>query len=173
MSKSKKNTIDPETMINQYGADSVRWFILSDSPPEKDIQWSDTGVSSANKFLQKIWNLNHQILKRTDKKGNDINSRKFLSTINDFIFKIHNSIVDFKFNVSIANFYELYKFFRDNLNSEISNKIMQESLIKAMKLMIPFTPHLAFECLELLKWCAQSLRSSHLELYRLFDNSFL
>ncbi|MEC6986842.1 MAG: leucine--tRNA ligase [Pseudomonadota bacterium] len=151
MSKSKKNTIDPETMINQYGADAVRWFILSDSPPEKDIQWSDTGVSSANKFLQKIWNLNHQILKRTDKKGNDINSRKFLSTFNDFIFKIHNSIVDFKFNVSIANFYELYKFFRDNLNSEISNKIMQESLIKAMKLMIPFTPHLAFECLELLK----------------------
>ena len=151
MSKSKKNTIDPETMINQYGADSVRWFILSDSPPEKDIQWSDTGVSSANKFLQKIWNLNHQILKRTDKKGNDITSRKFLSTFNDFIFKIHNSIVDFKFNVSIANFYELYKFFRDNLNSEINNKIMQESLIKAMKLMIPFTPHLAFECLELMK----------------------
>ena len=54
MSKSKKNTIDPETMIKQYGADAVRWFILSDSPPEKDIQWSDTGVASANKFLQKI-----------------------------------------------------------------------------------------------------------------------
>ena len=44
MSKSKKNTIDPETMIKKYGADAVRWFILSDSPPEKDIQWSDTGV---------------------------------------------------------------------------------------------------------------------------------
>ena len=53
MSKSKKNTIDPETMINQYGADAVRWFILSDSPPEKDVQWSDTGVLSANKFLQR------------------------------------------------------------------------------------------------------------------------
>jgi leucyl-tRNA synthetase len=46
MSKSKKNTIDPEIMINQYGADSVRWFILSDSPPEKDVQWSNTGVVS-------------------------------------------------------------------------------------------------------------------------------
>ena len=57
MSKSKKNTVDPETMINEYGADSVRWFILSDSPPEKDVQWSDAGVVSANKFLQKIWNL--------------------------------------------------------------------------------------------------------------------
>ena len=71
MSKSKKNTIDPETMINQYGADAVRWFILSDSPPEKDVQWSDTGVSSANKFLQKIWNLNHQISIRKEKKIND------------------------------------------------------------------------------------------------------
>ena len=53
MSKSKKNTIDPETMIRQYGADAVRWFILSDSPPEKDIQWSDTGVVSTNKFYKK------------------------------------------------------------------------------------------------------------------------
>ena len=68
MSKSKKNTIDPETMIKKYGADSVRWFILSDSPPEKDIQWSDTGVASSNKFLQKIWNLNNIIL--IEKKKN-------------------------------------------------------------------------------------------------------
>ena len=45
MSKSKKNTVDPEKMINEYGADAVRWFILSDSPPEKDVQWSDSGVS--------------------------------------------------------------------------------------------------------------------------------
>ena len=57
MSKSKKNTIDPEEMIKNYGADSVRWFILSDSPPEKDVQWSDIGVISANKFLQKVYNL--------------------------------------------------------------------------------------------------------------------
>ena len=70
MSKSKKNTIDPETMINQYGADAVRWFILSDSPPEKDVQWSDTGVASANKFLQKIWNLNLFYRSRERKKIN-------------------------------------------------------------------------------------------------------
>ena len=48
MSKSKKNTVDPETMIKQYGADSVRWFILSDSPPEKDVQWSDVGVAAVS-----------------------------------------------------------------------------------------------------------------------------
>ena len=54
MSKSKKNTVDPETMIKQFGADAVRWFILSDNPPEKDIQWSDTGVVSTNKILQNV-----------------------------------------------------------------------------------------------------------------------
>ena len=53
MSKSK-NTVDPETMIQQYGADAIRWFILSDSPPEKDVQWSDTGVASANKFYKEF-----------------------------------------------------------------------------------------------------------------------
>ena len=68
MSKSKKNTIDPETMIKQYGADAVRWFILSDSPPEKDVQWSDTGVLSSNKFLQKIWNINNVIIKELKKR---------------------------------------------------------------------------------------------------------
>ena len=77
MSKSKKNTIDPETMIEQYGADSVRWFILSDSPPEKDVQWSDRGVASANKFLQKIWNLNFIIHSNKEKKIN-INREKKL-----------------------------------------------------------------------------------------------
>ena len=68
MSKSKKNTIDPETMIQHYGADAVRWFILSDSPPEKDVQWSDSGVISANKFLQKIWNLVFTIKNRKNLK---------------------------------------------------------------------------------------------------------
>ena len=69
MSKSKKNTIDPETMIKQYGADAVKdWFILSDSPPEKDVQWSDVGVASASKFLQKIWNLNKTILNSKETK---------------------------------------------------------------------------------------------------------
>ena len=54
MSKSKKNTIDPETMIELYGADAVRWFILSDSPPEKDVQWSDSGVSHQINFYKKF-----------------------------------------------------------------------------------------------------------------------
>ena len=67
MSKSKKNVIDPENIINNYGADAVRLFILSDSPPEKDIQWSDTGISASFKFLQKFWILNKKILENQNK----------------------------------------------------------------------------------------------------------
>ena len=61
MSKSKKNTIDPENIINNYGADAVRLFILSDSPPEKDVQWSEQGMVSSYKFLQKFWTLHQNI----------------------------------------------------------------------------------------------------------------
>ena len=68
MSKSKKNTIDPEEIIKDYGADSVRLFILSDSPPEKDVQWSDEGMNSSFKFIQKLWILNHKILNEINLK---------------------------------------------------------------------------------------------------------
>ena len=148
MSKSKKNTIDPETMIKQYGADAVRWFILSDSPPEKDIQWSDTGVASANKFLQKIWDLNYSIKNKTE-TGDQKSNKDFILRINDLVYKIDLSINQFRFNVSIALFYETYNFFKSHLNEKISSKILSESIIKLMKLMIPFAPHIAHECLTL------------------------
>ena len=57
MSKSKKNTIDPQKIIQIYGADAVRLFIISDSPPEKDVQWSETGMEASFKFIQKLWTL--------------------------------------------------------------------------------------------------------------------
>ena len=151
MSKSKKNTIDPETMINNYGADAVRWFILSDSPPEKDVQWSDTGVDSANKFLQRIWNLNFSISKRKDVKGDKVIENNITLEINEFVNKIDESIKNFRFNVSIAYFYQAYKILKDYKELKISNKVLGENLIKIMKLMLPFTPHLSNECLELFK----------------------
>ncbi len=151
MSKSKKNTIDPEIMINQYGADAVRWFILSDSPPDKDIQWSATGVEAANKFLQKIWNLNYIISNRHGESSNKEKENKLLSEINNFVFKIDESISSFKFNVSISYFYQVYKLLKDYTDSEISNKVLKENVIRVMTLMMPFTPHLSHECLELMK----------------------
>ena len=147
MSKSKKNTIDPEIMIKQYGADSVRWFILSDSPPEKDVQWSDSGVVSSSKFLQKIWNLNKLIIDKDEKIVNEKKQEIFENNINLYVYKIDRAINHFQFNVAIANFYEIYRYFNDEMNKEISNKSLISCMIKIMKLMIPFTPHLAYECL--------------------------
>ena len=148
MSKSKKNTVDPETMINQYGADAVRWFILSDSPPEKDVQWSDVGVASANKFLQKIWNLNQSILNRKDMKTDTKIEKKFNLEINNYLSKIDNTLKNFRFNVSIAHFYEVYNLFKNYMEKEIKNNILKENFIKFMKIMMPFTPHISNECLE-------------------------
>ena len=151
MSKSKKNTIDPESMIHIYGADAVRWFILSDSPPEKDVQWTNTGVASANKFLQKIWDVNCSILNNTLVNGDEKLEKEFQLKINGYLNKIDKSINDFRFNVTIALFYEIYKVFRHYLDKKIGSKILKVSVINIMKQMIPFAPHLSHECLELMK----------------------
>ena len=132
MSKSKKNTIDPEKMIQEYGADSVRWFILSDSPPEKDIQWSNTGVVSSNKFLQKIWNLNIAIKDRNEKNINLKLVKSFETEIDAIIFKIDKSIEEFKFNVSIAHFYETYNLFNKYFHKDLSNVSLKNSIIKIL-----------------------------------------
>jgi len=150
MSKSKKNTIDPEIMIQKYGADSVRWFILSDSPPEKDVQWSDQGVISSSKFLQKIWDLNIQIINLKESNDTKKDGLDFEIQINLFTKKISKSIESFQFNVSIALFYEIYRVLKKALDEKISKKILVKNIIHVMKLFIPFTPHLAHECLSAL-----------------------
>ena len=150
MSKSKKNTVDPEKMIKQYGADSVRWFILSDSPPEKDVQWSSSGVVSSNKFLQKIWNLINVVINRKENKVDNKLIKNFSSEVDQLASKIDKSINDFRFNVSIAHFYEAYNLFGKHLEKEISSDCLKDNLTKIMKLMLPFIPHLAHEGLQLL-----------------------
>ena len=147
MSKSKKNVVDPENMIKSYGADSVRWFILSDSPPEKDVQWSDQGVNSSSKFLQKIWDLNNQVINLKESKGSKENDIEFELQVNLFIKKLSKSIESFQFNVSIALFYEVYRVFKKALENKLGKETLIQNLVKIMKLLIPFTPHLAHECL--------------------------
>ena len=150
MSKSKKNTVDPETMIEKYGADAVRWFILSDSPPEKDIQWSDVGVISSSKFLKKIWNLCCSLNLRKVKVINKDLEANLNSEISDIARKIDYSINEFKFNVSIALFYESFKILNSYINVDVSNENLKLNFTNIMKLMIPFVPHISNECLELL-----------------------
>jgi leucyl-tRNA synthetase len=146
MSKSKKNVIDPESMINSYGADAVRWFILSDSPPEKDIQWSNNGVNSAYKFLQKIYNLTHLIINRKNNKSNK--NKEFEIKFNNHILKITSLINNFQLNVVVANIYTIYTLFNWAHNENVSNECLKKKLSELMKVLIPFTPHLAYECLE-------------------------
>jgi len=148
MSKSKKNTVDPESMIEIYGADSVRWFILSDSPPEKDVQWSDSGVASANKFLQRVWDISFTIKNRENLVADKELDSNFTNKINDYSYKIDHSINNFRFNVSIALFYETFNYLKTHLNKKVSNKSFKECIIKIIKLMMPFVPHLASECLK-------------------------
>ena len=109
MSKSKKNVIDPENIINNYGADAVRLFILSDSPPEKDVQWSEQGMIASYKFLQKLWALHNKIKKKISMNIIISNKNKNLEKfINQIINKITNNLEGFNYNVIIANIYEIY-----------------------------------------------------------------
>ena len=111
MSKSKKNTIDPEKMIQIYGADAVRLFILSDSPPEKDIQWSESGMSSAFKFVQKFWLLYKEINNLIKKEK--VNSKKEIEVFtNQSIDKINSALNKFRYNVIIAVFHEIYSYLK-------------------------------------------------------------
>ena len=146
MSKSKKNVIDPEKMIETFGADSVRWFILSDSPPEKDVQWSNQGVNAAYKFLQKINNLNNLIINRVEKKP--LKDNEYEIKFNNYILKITNLIENFNLNVVVANVYSIYNLFTHATNAEMSNACLKKYFSFFLKVLIPFTPHLAYECLE-------------------------
>ena len=150
MSKSKKNTIDPEEIIKNYGADSVRLFILSDSPPEKDVQWSDEGMKSSFKFIQKLWTLNNRILEQINANHNEDSTNNLEKIASNFIKNVELNIENFSYNKIVANLHEIYS----ALNKIINNKIKKEDWIKNYKnvliTMSPIIPHFANECLELL-----------------------
>ena len=150
MSKSKKNTIDPEKIINHFGADAVRFFILSDSPPEKDVQWSEQGMIAAYKFVQKFWLLHKKIndeIKNNQRKNESIDLTVYT---NKLIEKYTFSLEKFNMNVLIAFLHETYNF----LSKEISNldiKDLEKNYTKILILMFPVLPHLVAECLNDLK----------------------
>ena len=152
MSKSKKNTIDPENIIENYGADAVRLFILSDSPPEKDIQWSEQGMVASYKFLQKLWNLNQLVLNKIQlniqNKENELILEKF---VNNTIEKYNYNLSKFNYNVLIASLYETYNFFSEILKKEIGGEVLKANYIKILTIISPIIPHFTSECLEALK----------------------
>ena len=147
MSKSKKNTIDPENIIKNYGADSVRLFILSDSPPEKDVQWSDQGMMASFKFVQKLWTLNSKILDKIKDNNKDDEGKNLTKFTNQLINKITQNLEKFHYNVIVANFYEMYNFLIKETDKPIKKEILIENYKKILILMNPFIPHFSNECL--------------------------
>jgi leucyl-tRNA synthetase len=149
MSKSKKNIVDPDDIIKIYGADAVRWFILSDSPPDRDIQWSDSGIQGSFKYIQKIWRVCQRIkIYQKEKEETDNN---FLIKTNTLIKEITECIEKFHINVAVAKLY----IFLNNLNEEIDKKTLNKvSLIESYKkyliIISAFIPYIANECWELI-----------------------
>ena len=151
MSKSKKNTVDPENIIKDYGADSVRLFILSDSPPEKDVQWSDQGMMASFKFVQKLWTLNSKILEKIESKNENNESENLTKFTNQLIYKVTQNLERFHYNVIVANLYEMYNFLTREIEKPIKKEILIENYRKILILMSPFIPHFTSECLNSIK----------------------
>ena len=166
MSKSKKNTIDPENIIENYGADSARLFILSDSPPEKDVQWSDEGIASSFKFIQKLWTLNNKFMEEIKKNYQSDSDEKITKYTNLFIKKVTDNLNSFSYNIIIANLHEMYAFFNKEIHNGYTVKTIKENYNKILITMVPIIPHFASECLELNKFQLNGNWPS-------YDNKFL
>ena len=147
MSKSKKNTIDPEKIISLYGADAVRLFILSDSPPEKDVQWSEQGMLASYKFIQKLFLLNQKIIEISKLEKHD-KSDELSKFINQHLSKLEKNLNNFQYNVIIANIHEAYTFLIKIIDKgeNFTNLITEYS--KFLISITPVLPHFANECLE-------------------------
>ncbi len=139
MSKSKNNVVDPLNIISSYGADTARWFVLSDSPPERDVEWTASGADAAFKHLGRVWNLCDRIGKM-DKDaagtGDDDLLRAMHKTINDVTLGIES----FGFNAAIA---KLYAFTAVLQKSKASHAAQRSAVMTLAQLMSPMTPHLA------------------------------
>ena len=150
MSKSKKNTIDPEKIITNYGADSARLFILSDSPPEKDVQWSDEGIISSYKFIQKLWNLNSKVLDEIKKNHKDDYDDELVKETNKFLKKITENLESFSYNKIVANLHEIYSFLNKKIEKNYTKDTLKENYEKILISIMPVIPHFSNECLKLI-----------------------
>ncbi len=150
MSKSKKNTIDPQEIISNYGADAARLFILSDSPPEKDVQWSEEGIVSSFKFVQKLWNLNSKILDKINKNYERDTDQEINKFTNKLIKKVTQNLETFSYNKIIANMHEMYSFLFKQIEKNYTKKTLLENYKNILILISPVMPHFANECLEII-----------------------
>ncbi|WP_050932008.1 leucine--tRNA ligase [Aestuariivita boseongensis] len=139
MSKSKKNVVDPVNIIAEYGADTARWFVLSDSPPERDVEWTAAGAEAAYKHLSRVWSLSEKIadmVPDTPGQGDE----DLLRAMHKTIFEVTQGVESFGFNAAIAKLYA----FTNTLAKSTAGQAVKSEAIKALaQLMAPMTPHLA------------------------------
>ena len=150
MSKSKKNTIDPEKIIMNYGADAARLFILSDSPPEKDVQWSEEGIVSSFKFIQKLWNLNLKIKEKINMNYIEDTDGEIKKFTNKFLKRVTENLENFNYNKIVANLHEMYSFLFKQLDRDYKKETLYENYEKILIAITPVVPHFSNECLQLL-----------------------
>jgi len=135
MSKSKKNTVDPEPIVDQYGADAVRWFMLSDSPPERDLPWSEAGIEGAWRFVQRLWRMAGV---GEDAAGED---KALDRKVHQTIANVGANIETLSFNKAVANIYELANAIEKAAPSAAKARAAETLLL----LVAPMVPHLAEE----------------------------
>ena len=154
MSKSKKNIVDPDEIVETYGADAARWFVLSDSPPEGDVIWSDDGVQGVARFIQKIWRLIGEIgaLKADGDANDDANALAIRKIAHRALAKVEDDLDRLRFNVCIAHINDLANklgaslagFERPPGAAEVA--ALREAADLLVQMIAPMMPHLAEEC---------------------------
>jgi leucyl-tRNA synthetase len=154
MSKSKKNVVDPDDIIARYGADTARWFMLSDTPPERDVQWTEAGIEGAWRFVQRLWRLVSELKERACKPGTampDSIGADALALRRDAHKALHNVSTDveaLRFNRAVAHIYE----FTNTLSAvpDGAGKDLAWAIREALELLVimvgPMMPHLGEEC---------------------------
>ncbi len=150
MSKSKKNLVDPDDIIQHWGADCARWFMLSDSPPERDVIWTEAGVQGAGRFIQRIWRLVNDIAERPKTSATGMPSEEALEVrraAHKALDAVGRNIEALRFNVAVAQIYE----FTNALSAALGTKAddldaaLHECAVMLVKMIAPMMPHLAEE----------------------------
>lgn len=136
MSKSKKNTVDPEPIVAQYGADAVRWFMLSDSPPERDLPWSEAGIDGAWRFVQRLWRLFQPAGAPTTGTDETLDRK-----VHQTIAGIASDIEALSFNKAVARVYEL----ANAIERAAPSATRQAAIDRLLLMVAPMVPHLAEE----------------------------
>jgi leucyl-tRNA synthetase len=146
MSKSKKNTVAPEDIFDTYGVDSARLFVLSDSPPERDVQWSTSGVEGSWRFTHRVWDLFDSLPDIEVPCANETAALDLMKAAHKAVKAVTEGFEGFRFNAAIAKLYELVTTIRTNDISVVGSQARRDALELLAGLIAPVTPHLAEEC---------------------------